>query len=117
MQARMENIIKTFTLIPSDYFNILYFFKSTLSFEFFEISFLTEFSPQLYYLVFIYLPSQPQDLYCIDARFYGNISRFLNHMCDPNLFACRVFTTHQDLRFPHIAFFASESIMAGEELG
>lgn len=66
---------------------------------------------------FIYLPSQPQDLYCIDARFYGNISRFLNHMCEPNLFACRVFTTHQDLRFPHIAFFASENIMAGEELG
>ncbi|XP_030292441.1 histone-lysine N-methyltransferase EHMT1 isoform X2 [Sparus aurata] len=63
------------------------------------------------------LDDKPQDLYCIDARFYGNISRFLNHMCDPNLFACRVFTTHQDLRFPHIAFFASESIMAGEELG
>ncbi|XP_057675316.1 histone-lysine N-methyltransferase EHMT1 isoform X2 [Corythoichthys intestinalis] len=60
---------------------------------------------------------QPQDLYCIDARFYGNISRFLNHMCEPNLFACRVFTTHQDLRFPHIAFFASENIKAGEELG
>uniref|UniRef100_A0A672JKW4 Euchromatic histone-lysine N-methyltransferase 1b n=1 Tax=Salarias fasciatus TaxID=181472 RepID=A0A672JKW4_SALFA len=58
-----------------------------------------------------------KDLYCIDARFYGNISRFLNHMCEPNLFACRVFTTHQDLRFPHIAFFASENIKAGEELG
>uniref|UniRef100_A0AAX7UIY6 Euchromatic histone-lysine N-methyltransferase 1b n=1 Tax=Astatotilapia calliptera TaxID=8154 RepID=A0AAX7UIY6_ASTCA len=57
------------------------------------------------------------DLYCIDARFYGNISRFLNHMCEPNLFACRVFTKHQDLRFPHIAFFASENIKAGEELG
>ncbi|KAG7279265.1 hypothetical protein CRUP_033201 [Coryphaenoides rupestris] len=27
-------------------------------------------------------------------------------MCEPNLFACRVFTSHQDLRFPHIAFFA-----------
>ncbi|XP_026153589.1 histone-lysine N-methyltransferase EHMT1 isoform X2 [Mastacembelus armatus] len=66
---------------------------------------------------FSYFPSQPQDLYCIDARFYGNISRFLNHMCEPNLFACRVFTTHQDLRFPHIAFFASENIKAGEELG
>ncbi|XP_041815953.1 histone-lysine N-methyltransferase EHMT1 isoform X2 [Chelmon rostratus] len=63
------------------------------------------------------LDDKPQDLYCIDARFYGNISRFLNHMCEPNLFACRVFTTHQDLRFPHIAFFASENIMAGEELG
>uniref|UniRef100_A0A669DRG7 Euchromatic histone-lysine N-methyltransferase 1b n=1 Tax=Oreochromis niloticus TaxID=8128 RepID=A0A669DRG7_ORENI len=58
-----------------------------------------------------------KDLYCIDARFYGNISRFLNHMCEPNLFACRVFTKHQDLRFPHIAFFASENIKAGEELG
>uniref|UniRef100_A0A667YQ51 Euchromatic histone-lysine N-methyltransferase 1b n=1 Tax=Myripristis murdjan TaxID=586833 RepID=A0A667YQ51_9TELE len=55
--------------------------------------------------------------YCIDARFYGNISRFFNHMCEPNLFACRVFTTHQDLRFPHIAFFACENIKAGEELG
>uniref|UniRef100_A0AAQ5YUX4 Euchromatic histone-lysine N-methyltransferase 1b n=1 Tax=Amphiprion ocellaris TaxID=80972 RepID=A0AAQ5YUX4_AMPOC len=63
------------------------------------------------------LDDKPQDMYCIDARFYGNISRFLNHMCEPNLFACRVFTTHQDLRFPHIAFFASENIKAGEELG
>ncbi|XP_058473785.1 histone-lysine N-methyltransferase EHMT1 isoform X1 [Solea solea] len=63
------------------------------------------------------LDDKPQDLYCIDARFYGNVSRFLNHMCEPNLFACRVFTTHQDLRFPHIAFFASENIKAGEELG
>ncbi|XP_034752396.1 histone-lysine N-methyltransferase EHMT1 isoform X2 [Etheostoma cragini] len=63
------------------------------------------------------LDDKPRDLYCIDARFYGNISRFLNHMCEPNLFACRVFTTHQDLRFPHIAFFASENITAGEELG
>ncbi|XP_007575890.1 histone-lysine N-methyltransferase EHMT1 isoform X5 [Poecilia formosa] len=63
------------------------------------------------------LDDKPEDQYCIDARFYGNISRFLNHMCEPNLFACRVFTTHQDLRFPHIAFFASENVKAGEELG
>ncbi|KAK7896836.1 hypothetical protein WMY93_022161 [Mugilogobius chulae] len=58
-----------------------------------------------------------KEQYCIDARYYGNISRFLNHMCEPNLLAVRVFTTHQDLRFPHIAFFASQSIQAGEELG
>uniref|UniRef100_A0AAV2IWI9 Histone-lysine N-methyltransferase EHMT1-like n=1 Tax=Knipowitschia caucasica TaxID=637954 RepID=A0AAV2IWI9_KNICA len=63
------------------------------------------------------LDDKPQDQYCIDARYYGNISRFLNHMCEPNLLAVRVFTTHQDLRFPHVAFFASESIRAGEELG
>ncbi|KAM4635052.1 histone-lysine N-methyltransferase EHMT1 [Polymixia lowei] len=63
------------------------------------------------------MDNKPKDVYCIDANFYGNISRFINHMCEPNLFACRVFTTHQDLRFPHIAFFACENIKAGEELG
>uniref|UniRef100_A0A8C7N6V1 Euchromatic histone-lysine N-methyltransferase 1b n=1 Tax=Oncorhynchus kisutch TaxID=8019 RepID=A0A8C7N6V1_ONCKI len=63
------------------------------------------------------LDSKEGDVYCIDARFYGNISRFINHMCEPNLFPCRVFTAHQDLRFPHIAFFACETIKAGEELG
>uniref|UniRef100_A0AAY5EYI8 Euchromatic histone-lysine N-methyltransferase 1b n=1 Tax=Electrophorus electricus TaxID=8005 RepID=A0AAY5EYI8_ELEEL len=57
------------------------------------------------------------DMYCIDARFYGNISRFINHHCEPNLFPCRVFTSHQDLRFPHIAFFASKNISTGDELG
>ncbi|XP_035247024.1 histone-lysine N-methyltransferase EHMT1 isoform X3 [Anguilla anguilla] len=63
------------------------------------------------------LDSKVGDVYCIDARFYGNISRFVNHMCEPNLFPVRVFTSHQDLRFPHIAFFASRNITAGEELG
>ncbi|KAL0163022.1 hypothetical protein M9458_042418, partial [Cirrhinus mrigala] len=57
------------------------------------------------------------DMYCVDARFYGNISRFINHHCEPNLFPCRVFTSHQDLRFPHIAFFACKNINAGDELG
>uniref|UniRef100_A0AAY4CU91 Histone-lysine N-methyltransferase EHMT1 n=1 Tax=Denticeps clupeoides TaxID=299321 RepID=A0AAY4CU91_9TELE len=63
------------------------------------------------------LDSKISDVYCIDARFYGNISRFINHMCEPNLFPCRVFTSHQDLRFPHVAFFASKNISAGDELG
>ncbi|XP_061590466.1 histone-lysine N-methyltransferase EHMT1 isoform X2 [Cololabis saira] len=63
------------------------------------------------------LDNKPDYLYCIDTCFYGNISRFLNHMCEPNLFACRVFTTHQDLRFPHVSFFAGENIKAGDELG
>ncbi|KAI1882505.1 hypothetical protein AGOR_G00251450 [Albula goreensis] len=63
------------------------------------------------------LDNKVGDVYCIDARFYGNISRFVNHMCEPNLFPVRVFTSHQDLRFPHIAFFSSRNISAGEELG
>ncbi|XP_034783671.2 histone-lysine N-methyltransferase EHMT1 isoform X2 [Acipenser ruthenus] len=56
-------------------------------------------------------------VYCIDASFYGNISRFINHTCEPNIFPVRVFTSHQDLRFPRIAFFSSRHINAGEELG
>ncbi|XP_052443766.1 histone-lysine N-methyltransferase EHMT1 isoform X9 [Carassius gibelio] len=63
------------------------------------------------------LDSKMGDMYCVDARFYGNISRFINHHCEPNLFPCRVFTSHQDLRFPHIAFFACKNISAGDELG
>lgn len=61
----------------------------------------------------------PQDgeLYCIDARFYGNVSRFINHHCEPNLVPVRVFMSHQDLRFPRIAFFSTRLIEAGEQLG
>ncbi|KAM4745583.1 histone-lysine N-methyltransferase EHMT1a isoform 2-T2 [Anableps anableps] len=55
--------------------------------------------------------------YCIDARLYGNIGRFINHLCEPNLIAVRVFTMHQDQRFPRIAFFSSRPIKAGEQIG
>ncbi|KAJ7308066.1 hypothetical protein JRQ81_008571 [Phrynocephalus forsythii] len=63
------------------------------------------------------LGNKDRDIYCIDARFYGNISRFINHFCEPNLIAVRVFMSHQDLRFPRIAFFSSRNIQAGEEIG
>uniref|UniRef100_A0A4W6EPX0 Euchromatic histone-lysine N-methyltransferase 2 n=1 Tax=Lates calcarifer TaxID=8187 RepID=A0A4W6EPX0_LATCA len=60
---------------------------------------------------------QDGEVYCIDARYYGNISRFINHLCDPNLIPVRVFMLHQDLRFPRIAFFSSRDILSGQELG
>lgn len=60
---------------------------------------------------------QVGDAYCIDAQFYGNVARFLNHLCEPNLFPVRVFTKHQDLRFPRVALFACRHIRVGEELG
>ncbi|KAM8933634.1 histone-lysine N-methyltransferase EHMT1 [Pelodytes ibericus] len=63
------------------------------------------------------LDNKDGEAYCIDARFYGNISRFINHLCDPNLLPVRVFMSHQDLRFPRIAFFSSRTIVAGEEIG
>uniref|UniRef100_A0A7J8ED22 [histone H3]-lysine(9) N-methyltransferase n=2 Tax=Molossus molossus TaxID=27622 RepID=A0A7J8ED22_MOLMO len=63
------------------------------------------------------LDNKDGELYCIDARFYGNVSRFINHHCEPNLVPVRVFTSHQDLRFPRIAFFSTRPIEAGEQLG
>ncbi|XP_067416356.1 histone-lysine N-methyltransferase EHMT2 isoform X2 [Emydura macquarii macquarii] len=63
------------------------------------------------------LDNKDGEVYCIDARYYGNVSRFINHLCEPNIIPVRVFMVHQDLRFPRIAFFSSRDIRAGEELG
>ncbi|XP_028851480.1 histone-lysine N-methyltransferase EHMT1a isoform X2 [Denticeps clupeoides] len=63
------------------------------------------------------LDNKVGDVYCIDAQFYGNLARFMNHLCEPNLFPVRVYTKHQDLRFPRIALFSSKPIKVGEELG
>lgn len=54
--------------------------------------------------------------HCIDANFYGNVSRFFNHSCMPNVVPIRVYYEHQDLRFPKIAFFACRDIKANEEI-
>lgn len=65
----------------------------------------------------MYTHTQDGETYCIDARRYGNIARFINHSCAPNLMPVRVFVEHQDLHFPRIAFFANRDIEADEELG
>ena len=57
------------------------------------------------------------DTFCIDANRYRNIAGLINHLCTPNLTPVKVFTNHQDIRFPHIAFFANRDIKKGEELG
>ncbi|KAL9883026.1 histone-lysine N-methyltransferase G9a [Glossina fuscipes fuscipes] len=54
--------------------------------------------------------------HCIDANYYGNVSRFFNHSCEPNIIPVRVFYEHQDYRFPKIAFFTCREIEAGEEI-
>ncbi|XP_044051096.1 histone-lysine N-methyltransferase EHMT1a isoform X2 [Siniperca chuatsi] len=63
------------------------------------------------------LDNKVGDVHCIDARLFGNIGRFINHLCEPNLLAVRVFTMHQDLRFPRITFFSSRPIKAGDQIG
>ncbi|KZS14880.1 Histone-lysine N-methyltransferase EHMT1 [Daphnia magna] len=62
------------------------------------------------------LDNKDGETYCIDARRYGNIARFINHSCEPNLIPVKVYVDHQDLKFPRIAFFAVRDIDANEEL-
>ncbi|XP_032888707.1 histone-lysine N-methyltransferase SETDB2 isoform X2 [Amblyraja radiata] len=54
--------------------------------------------------------------YLLDATKEGNIGRFLNHSCDPNLMVQNVFVDTHDKNFPWVAFFTNRYIKAGSEL-
>ncbi|KAG9151150.1 hypothetical protein Leryth_002723 [Lithospermum erythrorhizon] len=54
--------------------------------------------------------------YTIDAARYGNVGRFVNHSCSPNLYAQDVLNDHADPRMPHIMLFAAENINSLQEL-
>ena len=49
----------------------------------------------------------------IDPRYYGNVGRFFNHSCDPNLFMVAV---RGDSFIPKLALFTRRFVKAGEEL-
>lgn len=55
-------------------------------------------------------------IFIFNCEHKANVSRFFHHSCDPNLFVQNVFIDTYDLRFPHVAFFASNYIQAGTEL-
>ncbi|XP_063701823.1 histone-lysine N-methyltransferase eggless [Culicoides brevitarsis] len=57
-----------------------------------------------------------ESVYVMDAKICGNIGRYFNHSCDPNMFVQNVFVDTHDLRFPWVAFFSSRYIKAGTEL-
>lgn len=54
--------------------------------------------------------------YVIDATTYGNVARFINHSCDPNLINYEVLVDSMDCQLAHIGFFAKRDIAIGEEL-
>ncbi|OMO97062.1 hypothetical protein CCACVL1_04674, partial [Corchorus capsularis] len=54
--------------------------------------------------------------FTIDAAKCGNIGRFINHSCSPNLYAQNVLYDHDDRRIPHIMLFAAENIPPLQEL-
>ncbi|XP_044043480.1 histone-lysine N-methyltransferase SETDB2 isoform X2 [Siniperca chuatsi] len=57
-----------------------------------------------------------EDVHFLDASKEGNVSRFINHGCQPNLFTQNVFTDSHDPGFPVIAFFTNRAVKAGTEL-
>ncbi|XP_001603698.1 histone-lysine N-methyltransferase SETDB1 [Nasonia vitripennis] len=59
---------------------------------------------------------EDEAVYIMDAKTTGNIGRYLNHSCDPNVFVQNVFVDTHDVRFPWVAFFALSYIRAGQEL-
>lgn len=40
---------------------------------------------------------------CLDAKWHGNIARFFNHSCDPNLCIQIAFVDTQDVRVPKVS--------------
>lgn len=57
-----------------------------------------------------------QSPYVIDATNYGNVSRYINHSCSPNLVNYQVLVESMDHQLAHVGFYASRDILAGEEL-
>lgn len=54
--------------------------------------------------------------FCIDAGISGNIARFINHSCEPNLFVQCVLSSHHDIRLARIVLFAADNIPPLQEL-
>eukprot|EP01018_Ginkgo_biloba_P028126 Gb_09467 [translate_table: standard] len=54
--------------------------------------------------------------YVIDATKYGNVARFINHSCSPNLVNYQVLVESMDCQLAHIGLYASRDIAVGEEL-
>jgi [histone H3]-lysine9 N-trimethyltransferase EHMT len=54
--------------------------------------------------------------FTIDGARCGNVGRFINHSCSPNLYAQNVLWDHDDMRMPHVMFFAAENIPPLQEL-
>jgi hypothetical protein len=54
--------------------------------------------------------------YVIDARWYGNVGRFINHSCNPSLMAVRVCVEVPHEYLHRIGFFALRDIVENEEL-
>jgi hypothetical protein len=55
-------------------------------------------------------------LFTIDASLCGNVARFFNHSCCPNMFVKNIFVDSQDCRFTWVALFTRYNVKARTEL-
>ncbi|XP_021823630.1 histone-lysine N-methyltransferase, H3 lysine-9 specific SUVH4-like [Prunus avium] len=60
--------------------------------------------------------SESEPEFCIDAGSYGNIARYINHSCEPNLFVQCVLSSHHDVRLARVVLFAADNIPPLQEL-
>lgn len=54
--------------------------------------------------------SESDPEYCYDAGSRGNVARYINHSCEPNLFVQCVLREHHDVRLARIVLFAADNI-------
>ncbi|GAB2235698.1 hypothetical protein Drorol1_Dr00026134 [Drosera rotundifolia] len=58
-----------------------------------------------------------EEALCLDATFYGNVARFINHRCeDATLVEVPVQVETPDRHYYHVAFFTTREVKAFEEL-
>ncbi|KAJ0692707.1 putative [histone H3]-lysine(4) N-trimethyltransferase chromatin remodeling SET family [Helianthus annuus] len=67
------------------------------------------------------LPVQSDDKdsgpeFCIDAGTSGNVARYINHSCQPNLFVQCVLSAHHDITQARVILFAADNILPLKEL-
>jgi len=63
------------------------------------------------------LYGKDEEVYIMDAKDEGNLGRYLNHSCEPNVFVQNCFVDTHDLRFPWVAFFSMQYIKVIKRLG
>lgn len=54
--------------------------------------------------------------FCIDAGKTGNVARFINHSCQPNLFIQCVLSSHHDIKLARLMLIAADNIPPLKEL-
>merc|ERR1712059_77965 len=59
---------------------------------------------------------ESEEAFIMCAKKIGNVGRYLNHSCNPNVFVQNVLVDTHDVRFPWVAFFTSTHVGAGKEL-